>query len=111
MGRARACQTDFPLDLRINDSVRLRAMRARVFDVTPDPPRGGEKDDDADAEVAAVAPGLQRLVLVPLLAEKLSDIGKADAPRQRAEEGVDGKARHVHARNARRERDESADYG
>src|SRR5437763_13948645 len=78
-------------------------LRARVLEVTPDPPGRAREDDDADEEVEAVEPGLERFVLVPLLAEHLADVGEAEAPRQRAEEGVDGEARQVHARHSRGE--------
>src|SRR2546423_4398426 len=86
--RARRCQTGRTVCWR-HVPVSL-LLRARVLEVTPDPPGRAREDDDADEEVEAVEPGLERLVLVPLLAEHLADVGEAEAPRQRAEEGVDG---------------------
>lgn len=81
---------------------------AGMLDVSPNPPSDGEDAEDADDEVEAMKPCLESIVLVPLLAEQLSDVSQADAPRQRARESVDHKAREVHARNARRKGYEGA---
>src|SRR5215217_2342030 len=93
-------------------SVGVRArgvvLGAGVFEVSPDPPDCGEEYDGADEEVEAVEPGLQGLVLVPLLAEHLADVREAEAPGERAQESIGGEARHVHARDARGEGYEGA---
>src|ERR1700755_2110325 len=83
-------------------------LRARVFEVAPDPPDRAEEDDCADEEVEAVEPCLEGLVLVPLLAEYLADVRETYAPWERAEEGVEGEARQVHARDAGGECDEGS---
>jgi hypothetical protein len=51
-----------------------RMRRAGVFDVTPDPPRDEERTCNTNQKIEPVKPGLQRVVLVPLLAELLTHI-------------------------------------
>lgn len=70
-------------------------------DVTPDPPRNGDKTENSDHEVKAMEPGLQRVVLVPLFAKLLSDVSQSQAPGKRAGKGVDDETSKVHSRDAR----------
>src|SRR4051795_4940515 len=79
--------------------------------MTPHPPGRAGDEQYADDEVKAVEPRFQGLVLVPLLAELLTDVGQADAPGQRAKKGVDDEACQVHAGNTGREGDERAHNG
>src|SRR5205085_10808835 len=79
-----------------------------MFEVSPDPTYCAREDDETDQEVEAMKPSLERLVLVPLCAEHLPDVSQTETPRERTEKRIDDEARHTHARDARRKRDERA---
>jgi len=83
-------------------------MQARVSDVTPNPPRESENEKNSDDEIEAMKERFQCLVLVPLLAKFLPDVGQPQTPWKRSGESVDHKALQVHARDARRKSYESA---
>ncbi len=76
----------FMLEDRANALRRMR--RTRVFDVSPHPPHDGEHADDADKEIKAVEPRLERVILIPLFTQKLADVSEAETPRQRGEKCV-----------------------
>src|ERR1044072_115608 len=80
--------------------------RARVFDVTPNPPGHDKHSCDADEKVEAVKPRLQRVVLVPLLTKLLAHIRKPQTPRQRSRKSVDYETSEIHSRYACRKRNE-----
>jgi hypothetical protein len=68
-----------------------------------------EHSDDSNHEVEAMKPGLQRVVLVPLLAELLANVGQSQTPRQRTGKRINHKPLEIHARHAGGKRYEGAD--
>jgi hypothetical protein len=89
----------------------LSVLAARVFDVAPDPPNYEGQAGDSNQEIKTVEPGLQRIVLVPLLTEFHAHIRKAETPGQGSGKGVDAKASEIHSRDTRRKGDEGSDRG
>ena len=89
----------------------IQAIFAEVFDVAPNPPGSEQHSDNSDNEVEAMKPGLERVVLVPLLAEFLPDVGQAEAPGERTGECIDDESFQIHSGHAGWKRNKRADGG
>ena len=51
-----------------------------MLDVSPNPPTHCEDCEDTDDKVESMKPGLQRVVLIPLLTKFLARVSEAKAP-------------------------------
>src|SRR5712692_158184 len=76
--------------------------------VTPDPPRDQYHERDSNHEIESMKESLEHRILVPLLAQLLTNVSEAKTPRQRSGKCVDDELFQVHPRDAGRERDECA---
>src|SRR5215475_2711476 len=77
--------------------------------MAPDPPHNEKEASDPNQKVEPMEPGFERIVLVPLFAQFLTDISKTEAPRKRPKECVNDEASEVHFRDARRKGNERSD--
>src|SRR5438552_13786428 len=75
-----------------------------MFQVTPDPPRNHDHKRDSNHEIESVKESLKHRILVPFLAQLLTNIGEAETPRQRSGKRVDDVLFQIHPRDAGRER-------
>src|SRR5438128_2071324 len=71
-----------------------------TLNVAPYPPCNGNHANDPDDKVKSMEQRLERIVLVPLLAEPLTDISEAHAPWKRTQKRVNHEATQVHFRDA-----------
>src|SRR5262245_15797283 len=79
-----------------------------MSNVPPNPPSCGQHNHYADHKVESMKKRLQTRVFVPLLAELLADVRKAETPRERTGKCVNDKLLQVHARDACRKSNECA---
>src|SRR5579883_1084815 len=95
----------------MSSAISSRGFEApRVFQVPPDPQCDGQESDDPNHEVKPVEPCLERLILVPLLAEDLADISEPQAPGERTDECVNDESTQIHSRHTRRKCNERANH-
>src|SRR6185437_2089796 len=74
----------------------------------PDEPAAGEQERQHDNGIKLVEEAAKGRITVPPLAQHVADIGERKAPRPRAEERVNLKSQHRHAREPGRKRDEGS---
>src|SRR5712692_2635085 len=89
----------------------LRVVRFEVSQVSPDAPRNQDYERDSNHEIEPVKQSLERRILVPTLAQLLTNVSEAETPWQRSGKRIDDKLLQIHPRDARRKRDECANDG
>src|SRR5215469_5998826 len=81
-----------------------------MFQMPPDIPGDADDDETDDHSVETLHDGAQARVVLPLLAQLVADIGEREAPRPRADEGINLEFDLRHAGDARWQRDKRAHH-
>src|SRR5712692_8660860 len=89
----------------------LRVVRFEVSQVSPDPPRNQDYERDSNHEIEPVKQSLERRILVPTLAQLLTNVSEAETPWQRSGKRIDDELLQIHPRDTGRKRDECANDG